>query len=160
VLELSVEGKRYVSWRRVSAKTRFRPAHGSLGKSREGTPALGGRPVEKTQSAKTSQSSWPQAPTAKGPQILQYQVDEQGQLQYQKNVELIQSEQNLDGLYLLYIDLEVAQCAKDQVLGNYKSLLAVEDAFCQLAKGFALNIPFWLDQGCRRRSSERYVPGI
>ena len=60
------------------------------------------------------------------------QVDEQGQLQYQKNEELIQSEQNLDGLYLLHTDLEAAQCAKEQVLGNYKNLLAVEDAFCQL----------------------------
>ena len=68
----------------------------------------------------------------KAHKYFQYQVDEQGQLQYQKNDELIQSEQNLDGLYLLYTDLEAAQCAKEQVLGNYKSLLAVEEAFCQL----------------------------
>ena len=32
----------------------------------------------------------------------------------------------------LHTDLEAAQCAKEQVLGNYKSLLAVEEAFCQL----------------------------
>jgi hypothetical protein len=31
---------------------------------------------------------------------------------------LIRSEQHLDGLYLLYTDLEAAQCAKEQVLGN------------------------------------------
>ena len=49
-----------------------------------------------------------------------------------KNDELIRSEQNLDGRYLLHTDLEAAQCAKEQVLGNYKNLLAVEDAFCQL----------------------------
>ena len=59
-------------------------------------------------------------------------MDEKGQLQYQKNDELIRSEQNLDGLYLLHTDLEAARCDKEQVLGNYKSLLAVEDAFCQL----------------------------
>jgi hypothetical protein len=41
LMELSVEGKRYVK------KTRFRPVHGSLGKSREGTAALGGRPAQK-----------------------------------------------------------------------------------------------------------------
>jgi hypothetical protein len=52
--------------------------------------------------------------------------------QYQKNHELIHSEQSLDGLYLLHTSLEPAQCAKEQVLGNYKNLLAVEDAFCQL----------------------------
>jgi hypothetical protein len=43
---------------------------------------------------------------------FQYQVDEKGQLQYQKNDQLIQSEQNLDGLYLLHTNLEAAQCAK------------------------------------------------
>src|SRR4029077_14585238 len=68
----------------------------------------------------------------KAHKYFQYRVDEQGQLQYQKNDELIRSEQNLDGLYLLHTDLAAAQCAKEQVLGNYKNLLAVEDAFCQL----------------------------
>jgi hypothetical protein len=73
--------------------------------------------------------------------LKQKGVDEQGQLQYQKNDELIRSEQNLDGLYLLHTDLAAAQCVKEQVLVNYKNLLAVEDAFCQLGKGFALDIP-------------------
>jgi hypothetical protein len=45
---------------------------------------------------------------------------------------LIQTEQNLDGLYLLHTDLAAAQCAKEQVLGNYKSLLAVEGRRCLL----------------------------
>jgi transposase len=31
-----------------------------------------------------------------------------------------------------YTSLEPTQCAKEQVLGSYKNLLAVEDAFCQL----------------------------
>jgi hypothetical protein len=64
---------------------------------------------------------------SKAHKYFQYRVDEQGQLQYQKNDELIRSEQQLDGLYLLHTDLAAAQCAKEQVLGNYKSLLAVED---------------------------------
>ncbi len=68
----------------------------------------------------------------KAHKYFQYWVDEQGKLEYQKNDELIQSEQNLDGLYLLHTALEPAQCTKEQVLGNYKNLLAVEDAFCQL----------------------------
>src|SRR5580693_3447647 len=33
---------------------------------------------------------------------------------------------------VVHTDLEATQCAKEQVLGNYKNLLAVEDAFCQL----------------------------
>jgi transposase len=40
--------------------------------------------------------------------------------------------QSLDGLYLLHTTLEPARCAKEQVLGNYKKLLALEEAFCQL----------------------------
>ena len=34
--------------------------------------------------------------------------------------------------YLLHTSLEPARCVKEQVLGNYKNLLAVEEAFCQL----------------------------
>jgi transposase len=68
----------------------------------------------------------------KAHKYFQYWVDEQGQLQYQKNEELIEIEQSLDGLYLLHTSLEPARCAKEQVLGNYKHLLAVEEAFCQL----------------------------
>ena len=68
----------------------------------------------------------------KAHRYFEYWVDEQGQLQYRKNEQLIQSEQNLDGLYLLCTSLEPARCAKEQVLGNYKKLLAVEEAFCQL----------------------------
>ena len=37
----------------------------------------------------------------KAHKYFHYQVDEQGQLQYQKNDELIRNEQSLDGLYLL-----------------------------------------------------------
>jgi hypothetical protein len=62
----------------------------------------------------------------------QYWVDEQGNLQYRKNDELIDSWQSLDGLNLLHTSLEPAQCAKEQVLGNYMNLLPVADAFCQL----------------------------
>src|ERR1700758_1490979 len=48
----------------------------------------------------------------KAHKYFQYWVDEQGQLQYQKNNELIQTEQSLDGLYLLYTSLEPAQGSK------------------------------------------------
>jgi transposase len=68
----------------------------------------------------------------KAHKYFQYWVDEQGQLQYHKNEQLIQTEQSLDGLYLLHTSLEPARCAKEQVLGNYKNLLAIEEAFCQL----------------------------
>jgi transposase len=68
----------------------------------------------------------------KAHKYFRYWVDEQGQLHYEKNAELIELEQSLDGLYLLHTSLQPAQCAKERVLGNYKNLLAVEEAFCQL----------------------------
>ena len=48
----------------------------------------------------------------------------------------------MDGLYLLHTDLKAAQCAKEQVLGNYKNLLAVEDAFCQLKSYMEVRLVF------------------
>jgi transposase len=68
----------------------------------------------------------------KAHKYFRYWIDEQGQLQYQKNDELIGSEQSPDGLYLLHTSLQPAQCVTEEVLGNYKNLLAVEEAFCQL----------------------------
>ena len=52
----------------------------------------------------------------KAHKYFQYCVDEQGQLQFRKNEQLIRSEQSLDGLYLLHSSLEPARCAKEQVL--------------------------------------------
>jgi hypothetical protein len=46
----------------------------------------------------------------------------------------------------------------DFVFGDGENLASLKLHY--LAEGFALDIPFWLHQGCRRRSSERYVPGI
>ena len=68
----------------------------------------------------------------KAHQYFRYWVDEKGQLQYRKNEQLIDSERTLDGLYLLHTSLESSQCSKEQVLGNYKNLQTVEEAFCQL----------------------------
>jgi DDE family transposase len=70
----------------------------------------------------------------KAHKYFQYWVDEQGKLQYKKNDELIQAEQSLDGLYLLHTSLAPVQCPKEKVLGNYKNLLAVEEAFCAVEK--------------------------
>ena len=35
-------------------------------------------------------------------------------------------------MYLLHTNCPVETCAKEQVLGHYKNLLDVEEAFCQL----------------------------
>jgi transposase len=61
-----------------------------------------------------------------------YQVDVQGQLQWERNHALIAQEAQQDGWYLLHTNESVEQCSGEQVLGHYKGLLDVEEAFCEL----------------------------
>lgn len=61
-----------------------------------------------------------------------YQVDAQGHLQWELKVELINQEAQQDGWYLLHTNESVQKCSGEQVLGHYKGLLDVEEAFCEL----------------------------
>jgi transposase len=61
-----------------------------------------------------------------------YQVDAQGQLQWARKGELIAQEAQHDGWYLLHTNESVEKCTGQQVLGHYKGLLDVEEAFCEL----------------------------
>jgi transposase len=133
LMELSVEGKRYIiAGGEYRQKRDFARRTARLEKAERELKRLAAVRRKKPNPQKLASQVGRKLQQLKAHKYFQYQVDEQGQLQYQKNEELIQSEQNLDGLYLLHTDLEAARCAKEQVLGNYKSLLAVEDAFCQL----------------------------
>jgi len=133
LIELTLEGNRYViaggehRQQRDLARRRAR-----LEKAESELKRLAAVRRKKPNAQKLASQVGRKLQQLKAHKYFQYQVDEKGQLQYQKNEELIQSEQNLDGLYLLHTDLEGTRCAKEQVLGNYKNLLAVEDAFCQL----------------------------
>jgi transposase len=133
LMELSVEGKRYViAGGEYRQKRDFARRTARLEKAERELKRLAAVRRKKPNAQKLASQVGRKLQQLKAHKYFQYQVDEKGQLQYQKNEELIQSEQNLDGLYLLHTDLEGARCAKEQVLGNYKNLLAVEDAFCQL----------------------------
>jgi transposase len=61
-----------------------------------------------------------------------YQVDAQGLLQWERKGELIAQEAQQDGWYLLHTNEPVQKCSGAQVLGHYKGLLDVEEAFCEL----------------------------
>ena len=56
----------------------------------------------------------------------------QGLLQWERKTQLIAQEAQQDGWYLLHTNEPVAQCTGAQVLGHYKGLLDVKEAFCQL----------------------------
>ena len=61
-----------------------------------------------------------------------YQVDAKGHLQWERKGELIAQEAQQDGWYLLHTNESVEKCTGPQVLGHYKGLLDVEEAFCEL----------------------------
>jgi hypothetical protein len=68
----------------------------------------------------------------KAHKYFRYQVDAQGHLQWERKQALIAQEAQQDGWYLLQTNESVAQCSGEQVLGHYKGLLDVEEAFCEL----------------------------
>jgi transposase len=61
-----------------------------------------------------------------------YRVDEKGGLQWERKEAVIQLETQRDGWYLLHTNLAATECSAQGVLGHYKNLLEVEEAFCEL----------------------------
>jgi hypothetical protein len=61
-----------------------------------------------------------------------YRVEASGQLQWERKADLIAQEAQQDGWYLLHTNEPVERCSTEQVLGHYKGLLDVEEAFCEL----------------------------
>lgn len=68
----------------------------------------------------------------KAHKYFSYQIDPQGQLQWKRKEELIEQEALQDGWYLLHTNEPVEKCSGEQVLGYYKGLLDVEEAFREL----------------------------
>lgn len=68
----------------------------------------------------------------KAHKYFQYQVDERGQLIWEQKTERISQEERLDGWYLLHTNTNAQSVPKEQVLGHYKGLLDIEEAFGQL----------------------------
>lgn len=61
-----------------------------------------------------------------------YRVEPSGQLHWERKADLIAQETQQDGWYLLHTNEPVERCSGEQVLGHYKGLLEVEEAFCEL----------------------------
>jgi transposase len=68
----------------------------------------------------------------KAHKYFSYQVDPKGQLLWELKAELIKEEALQDGWYLLHTNEPAEKCSGEQVLGHYKGLLDVEEAFCEL----------------------------
>ena len=69
---------------------------------------------------------------AKAHKYFHYEVDAAGALQWSRKQSIIDEETERDGWYLLHTNQSAGQCPAADVLGHYKSLLEVEDAFREL----------------------------
>jgi transposase len=68
----------------------------------------------------------------KAHKYFDYQVDSKGQLKWERKEQVVQEEQERDGWYLLHTNQTAEECTTQGVLGHYKGLLDVEEAFCEL----------------------------
>ena len=68
----------------------------------------------------------------KAHKYFSYHVDAQGMLQWEPKTEVIENETLQDGWYLLHTNESIQTMPGEKVLGHYKGLLTVEEAFCEL----------------------------
>ena len=133
VVELVREGKRYVIagglWRQERDQQRRSVR---MAKAQAALRKLAQVKRRKVDPQKLASQAGRLLERLKAHQYFTYQVDPQGQLQWEKKAEVIDRETQRDGWYLLHTNCPAASCPKEQVLAHYKGLLDVEEAFCEL----------------------------
>lgn len=133
VLEILHQGKRYVvaggQWReqRDQERRQCRIAKGETELKR-----LAAVKRKKVNAQKLASQAGRSLQRLKAHKYFTYEVDEAGKLRWARKEDLIAQESRQDGWYLLHTNEPVQKCSGEQVLGHYKGLLEVEEAFCQL----------------------------
>lgn len=69
---------------------------------------------------------------AKAHKYFSYRVEADGRLVWERKESIIAAEIAHDGWYLLHTNLPIESAPKEKILGHYKNLLEVEDAFREL----------------------------
>jgi transposase len=132
-MEVTHEGRRYViaggEWRRqrdaVRRQSRIQKAAAELKR-------LAAVQRRKVDPQKLASQVGRTLARLKAHPYFDYHVDAGGKLRWSPRKERIDSEEKLDGWYVLHTNLAVEQCSGAQTLAHYKNLLEVEEAFCQL----------------------------
>ena len=133
LLEISHQGKRYViaggQWReqRDQERRQSRKDKGSAELKR-----LAAVKRKKVDAQKLASQVGRALQRLKAHKYFTYHVDPKGQLQWERKEDVIAAEAQQDGWYLLHTNEPVEKCSSEQVLGHYKGLLDIEEAFCQL----------------------------
>lgn len=133
VMEIVREGKRYViaggPWRQQRDQQR---RQARLAKAEEQLKRVAAVKRKKPNPQKLASQVGRMLQRLKAHKYFDYTVDERGQLQWSRRVELIKSEAMRDGLYLLGTNASAQEIPDEGVVSHYKNLLEVEDAFCHL----------------------------
>src|SRR5512137_207991 len=133
VMEIVREGKRYViaggPWRQQRDQQR---RQARLAKAEAELKRLAAVKRKKVNTQKLASQVGRTLQRLKAHKYFQYSVDEGGNLCWSRRSELIRTEALRDGLYLLGTNATPEQIPGAGVLGHYKNLLEVEDAFCHL----------------------------
>jgi len=133
LMEITHEGKRYViaggQWRQQRDRQR---RQSRIDKAEAELRRLAAVKRKKVDRQKLASQVGRSLQRLKAHKYFSYRVDAQGKLQWERQGELIAQEAQQDGWYLLHTNQTVEQCPNQQVLGHYKGLLDVEEAFCEL----------------------------
>ncbi len=132
-IEIEHEGRRHVIaggvWRRERDRerrqVRMARAEAALGE-------LAGRKRKKVDAQKLASQAGRLLQRLKAHKYYEYHVDEAGSLRWGVRAHVVAEEEKTDGWYLLRTNLDCNEADPETVLGHYKSLLGVEDAFREL----------------------------
>lgn len=133
LMEVTCQGKRYViaggPWRQQRDQER---RQSRIDKAEAELKRLAAVQRKKLDVQKLASQVGRSLQRLKAHKYFTYQVDAQGHLQWERKEALIAQEAQQDGWYLLHTNESVEKCSGEQVLGHYKGLLDVEEAFCEL----------------------------
>jgi hypothetical protein len=133
LMEITHQGKRYViaggPWRQQRDQER---RQSRIDKAEAELQRLAAVKRKKVDVQKLASQVGRSLQRLKAHKYFTYRVDAQGHLQWERKGELIAQEAQQDGWYLLHTNEAVQKCPGEQVLGHYKGLLDVEEAFCEL----------------------------
>ena len=133
LLEVTHQGKRYViaggPWRQQRDRDR---RQSRMDKAEAELERLAARKRKKVDVQKLASQVGRALQRLKAHKYFTYRVEANGQLHWERKIDLIDQEAQQDGWYLLHTNQSVEACPAEQVLGYYKGLLDVEEAFCEL----------------------------
>jgi hypothetical protein len=133
LMEITHEGKRYViaggRWRQQRDQER---RQSRIDKAEAELKRVAAVKRKKVDAQKLASQVGRALQRLKAHKYFTYSVDTQGQLHWERKGELIAQEAQQDGWYLLHTNETVQKCPNEAVLGHYKGLLDVEEAFCEL----------------------------